>query len=155
MASIAGGVLSATIIDSARTDLRKLLETPEVAGAGKLRSRLQTRLEQLKKQHEWGDLTDAEYLAKRDATRSELAALPDSDRIRAFEANRARVLALPDAIDVASPKRREELCRIVVQRVIVRDRPAGSDRMDAGCKAVLRKTAGVPPRGLGNPPAAY
>ena len=32
------------------------------------------------------------------------------------------MLALPDAIDVASPKRREELCRIVVQRVVVRDR---------------------------------
>lgn len=35
---------------------------------------------------------------------------------------RARVLALPDAIEAASPARREELSRIVVQRVVVRDR---------------------------------
>ena len=67
---------SGTVIDSARTELRKLLETPEIAGAGKMPSRLQTRLEQLKKQHEWGDLTDADYLAKRDATRTEISALP-------------------------------------------------------------------------------
>ena len=113
---------SGTVIDSARTELRKLLETPEIAGAGKMPSRLQTRLEQLKKQHEWGDLADADYLAKRDATRTEISALPDGNRIRAFDSHRAQVLALPDAIDVASPKRREELCRIVVQRVVVRDR---------------------------------
>ena len=30
--------------------------------------------------------------------------------------------ALPDAIEAASPERREELSRIVVQRVVVRDR---------------------------------
>jgi len=67
-------------------------------------------------------LTDEEYLAKRDATRADLAELPDGDRIRAFDAYRARVLALPDAIDAATPERREELCRIVVQRVVVRSR---------------------------------
>jgi hypothetical protein len=55
-----------------------------------------------------------------------LAELPDGDRIRAFDAYRARILALPDAIKAASPERREELCRIVVQRVVVRDR-----RLDA------------------------
>ena len=56
-----------------------------------------TRLEQLKKQHAWGDLTDAEYIAKRGAARADLAELPDGDRIRTFDAYRARVLALPDA----------------------------------------------------------
>ena len=115
-------MLPATVIDAARAQLRRLLETPEVAVAGRQRARLLTRLEQLKKQHAWGDLTDAEYLAQRDATRADLAELPDGDRIRAFDAHRARVLALPDAIAAASPVRREELCRIVVQRVVVRDR---------------------------------
>ena len=33
-----------------------------------------------------------------------------------------RLLALPDAIVAASPKRREELCRIVVEKVVVDDR---------------------------------
>ena len=31
-------------------------------------------------------------------------------------------MALPEAIAVASPARREELCRIVLERVVVRDR---------------------------------
>ncbi len=48
--------------------------------------------------------------------------LPHGDRVRAFDAYRAQVLALPDAIEAASPARREELSRIVVQRVVVRDR---------------------------------
>ena len=115
-------MLPATVIDAARAELRRVLETPEVAVAGRQRARLLTRLEQLKKQHAWGDLTDAEYLTQRDATRADLAELPDGDRIRVFDAYRARVLALPDAIAAASPVRREELCRIVVQRVVVRDR---------------------------------
>lgn len=51
-----------------------------------------------------------------------MASLPDDDRIRSFDAYRARLLALPEAIAVASGARREELCRILVERVVVRDR---------------------------------
>lgn len=126
LATIARGVLPASVIDAARAELRQLLETPEVASAGRQRARLQTRLEQLKKQHAWGDLSDADYQAARDATRSALAELPDGDRIRTFDAYRAKVLELPDAIDAATPARREELSRIVVQRVVVRDRRMAS-----------------------------
>ena len=54
--------------------------------------------------------------------RAALADLADGDRITAFDAYRARILALPEAIAVASPARREELCRIVVEQVVVRDR---------------------------------
>ena len=122
LATIAGGVLPRAVIDAARTELRRRLETPEVAVSGRQRARLLTRLEQIKKQHAWGDLTDAAYQAERDATRAALAELPDGDRILAFDAYRARILALPEAIAVASPARREELCRIVVERVVVRDR---------------------------------
>jgi hypothetical protein len=110
------------VVDAARAELRKVLETPDVATAGRQRSRLLKRLEQLQSQHGWGDLTDQEYLAKRDETRADLAQLPDGDRIRTFDAYRARVLALPEAISAASPARLEELCRIVVERVVVRDR---------------------------------
>jgi DNA invertase Pin-like site-specific DNA recombinase len=122
LASIAGGVLPQAVIDAARTELRRRLETPEVAVAGRQRARLITRLEQLRKQHAWGDLTDAAYQAERDAARAALAELPDGDRILAFDAYRARILALPDAITAASGARREKLCRIVVERVVVRDR---------------------------------
>ena len=79
---------------------------------------------------EWGTITrfadrrSANRLAPaaRDAVRPALAALPDDDRIRSFDAYRVRLLALPEAIAVASPARREELCRILVERVTVRDR---------------------------------
>ena len=69
-----------------------------------------------------GDLSDTAYQAERDAARVALAELPDGDRILAFDSYRARILALPDAIAAASGARREELCRIVVERVVVRDR---------------------------------
>jgi hypothetical protein len=101
-------------------------ETPEVATAGRQCARLQTRLEQLKKQHAWGDLSDGEFQNARDATRSALAELPDGDRIRTFDAYRARVLELPDAIEAASPARREELSRIVVKPLVIRDRRLAS-----------------------------
>jgi DNA invertase Pin-like site-specific DNA recombinase len=122
LAAIAEAVLPGSVIDVARTELRRRLETPEVVTASRQRPRLLNRLEQLKKQHGWGDLTDADYQAQRDAVRASLAALPDDDRIRSFDAYRARLLALPEAIAVASPARREELCRILVERVVVRDR---------------------------------
>ena len=98
------------------------METPGIATAGRTRARLGNRLEQLRKQHSWGDLSDADYISQRDATRAALAELPDGDRIKAFDAYRIRLLALPDAIAAASPARREELCRIVVERVVVNDR---------------------------------
>ena len=69
-----------------------------------------------------GDLSDADYQAQRDAVRTALGALPDDDRIRSFDAYRVRLLALPEAIAVASPARREELCRLLVERVTVLDR---------------------------------
>ncbi len=48
--------------------------------------------------------------------------LPDGDRVIAFDSHRARLLALRDAIAAASPARQEELCRIVVENVVVHDR---------------------------------
>jgi Recombinase zinc beta ribbon domain/Recombinase len=120
--AIAEAVLPASVIEQARTELRHRLQTPKVAQVGRQRARLTKRLEQLQKQHGWGDLGDAEYQAQRDAVRAALRDLPDGDRDTAFDAHRTRILALPEAIAAASPARREELCRIVVDRVVVRDR---------------------------------
>jgi len=122
LSSIAQGVVPDSIVEAARRELRRRTQTPEIATAGKQRARLITRLEQLKKQRGWGDITDDEYRAERDATHAALARLPDGDRVVVFDAHRARILTLPDAIAVASPEKREELCRIVVQRVVVADR---------------------------------
>lgn len=79
-------------------------------------------MDRLKQQHGWGDITDAVYQAQRDETRTALAALPEGDRVAVFDAYRTRILELPEAIEAASPTRREELRRIVLERVVVRDR---------------------------------
>ena len=76
-------MLPQTVIDEARAELRRRLETPGIAMAGRVRARLLTRLEQLQKQHAWGDISDAEYQAQRDADPAALAELPDGDRITA------------------------------------------------------------------------
>jgi DNA invertase Pin-like site-specific DNA recombinase len=121
LTTIAAAVLPDGAIEAARTELRRRLDTPGTAAAGRQRSRLLTRLEQLKKQHGWGDISDREYQTERDAVQAALAQLPDGDRIRTFDAYRARLLALPAAIAVASPARQEELCQIVVEQVVVND----------------------------------
>src|SRR5674476_1160201 len=136
----------------ARTELRRRLEIPEVAVAGRQRARLLTRLEQLKKQHAWGDLTDAAYQTERDAARAALAELPDGDRILAFDAYRARVLALPEAIAVASGSRREELCRIVVERVVVRDRQLESIDWTPPARPFFERQRACPQGALGTRP---
>jgi hypothetical protein len=122
MSTIATAVLPDPVIEEARAELRHRLETPGSTTAGRQRARLTIRLEQLKKQHGWGDISDREYQAERDSIRAALAQLPDEDRIRTFDAYRAKLLALPAAIAAASPARREELCRIVVEQVVVNDR---------------------------------
>jgi hypothetical protein len=121
--TIAEGVLPAEVIRTARTELRRRVQTPDVADLGRQRARLMTRLEKLKKQHGWGDISDEVYQAQRDEVCTALAGLPESDdRIAHFDSYRTRILALPEAIAVASPAHREELCRIVLERVVVRDR---------------------------------
>jgi DNA invertase Pin-like site-specific DNA recombinase len=152
LASIADGVLPQAVIDAARAELRRRLETPEVAVAGRQRARLLTRLEQLRKQHAWGDLTDAAYQAERDAARVALGELPDGDRIVAFDAYRARILALPDAIAVASGARREELCRIVVERVVVRDRQLESIDWTPPARPFFERQRACPQGALGTRP---
>jgi len=122
MSTIFAAVLPEAVIEQARAELRHRLDTPGTAAAGRQRACLLTRLEQLKKQHAWGDNGEREYLAERDAVQAALAQLPDGDRIRTFDAYRARLLALPAAIAAASPARQEELCRIVVEAVVVNDR---------------------------------
>jgi hypothetical protein len=85
LATIAEAVLPGSIIDATRIELRRRLETPEAVSAGRQRTRQLNRLEQLKKQHSWGDLTDTEYQTERDAIRVMLPAnctLPESPRKR-------------------------------------------------------------------------
>jgi DNA invertase Pin-like site-specific DNA recombinase len=119
---IGTAALPPLVVDAAHAELRKRLQTPDVVDVGRQRARLTKRLEQIKKHSLWGDMPDDHYLDERNSIRAELARLPDDDRVRSFDAYRARVLELPEAIAAASPARREELCRIVVERVVIRDR---------------------------------
>ena len=122
LAAMAEGVLPASVVAEARAELGRRLQVPQIAVSARGRARLLTRLVRLKEQHSWGDISSADYQEQRDAVRIALAELPDDDRIRSFDAYRTRLLALPEAIEVATPSRREELARIMVQRVVVRDR---------------------------------
>jgi DNA invertase Pin-like site-specific DNA recombinase len=148
--TIASGLLPAEVLEAARAELRRRLETPELATSGRQRERLLTRLERLKTQHGWGDLSDSEYQEKRNTTRDELAQLPDGDRIRAFDAYRTRILALPDAIAAASPARLEELCRIVIQQVVVADRQLTAIEWVPAARPFFEKQR-VCPQGDSNP----
>jgi hypothetical protein len=139
------------VVQAARRELRRRLETPDVASVGRQRERLTRRLEQLKKQHGWGDLSDDDYVAKRDEAKAVLATLPDGDRIANFDSFRAQVLSLPEAIAVASPARREELCQLVVDRVVVRDRVIERIDWTPAARPFFEKRDRVCPQGDSNP----
>ncbi len=94
MSTIATAVLPDPVIEEARAELRHRLDTPGSATAGRQRARLTIRLEQHKKQHGWGDISDRAYQAERDSIRAALAQLPDEDRIRTFDAYRAKLSGL-------------------------------------------------------------
>ena len=110
LAEVARAILPDSVIEAAKRELRRRLETPEVASVGQRWARLEKRLEQLKNLYAWGDLSDAAYQAERDAVRAQLAELPADDRIASFDAYRTKLLGLAEAIDLASPARLEELC---------------------------------------------
>jgi hypothetical protein len=98
-----------------------------------------------------GRLPDAACQRARDETRAALAELPDGDRVVAFDAHRSRVLELRDAIAVASPARREELCRIVVEQVIVADRHVAEIVWTPPARPFFAKRQRVCPQGDSNP----
>jgi hypothetical protein len=78
--------------------------------------------------------------------------LPDGDRIRAFDAYRTRILALPDAIAAASGARLEELCRIVIQRVVVADRQLRTIEWVPAARPFFEKQRECPQGALGTRP---
>jgi hypothetical protein len=145
--SIADGVLPDSILEGARRELRRRLETPGTVDSGRQRARLAKRLERLQKQHEWGDLSDAGYVRARDVTKAALAGLPDGDRTIAFDIFRARVLDLRDSIAVASPARQEELCRILIEEVAVLDRHVAEITWTPAARPFFEKRQRVCPQG--------
>ena len=68
--------------DRARQLLAERLRVPEHGGQ---RERMNTRLANLRKQHEWGDLTDEQYLSGKREVEAMLAALPTGDKLVLFD----------------------------------------------------------------------
>ncbi len=114
--------LPESVIDNARAELRRRLEVPTDGLIDRKRARFDNRLAQLRKQHEWGDIDDAEYRRKATETRAELAALPAGDKVVAFDRFRMTVESMAASIDRATPEQRAELVRMLVERVTARDR---------------------------------
>ncbi|MDP9367236.1 MAG: zinc ribbon domain-containing protein, partial [Chloroflexota bacterium] len=83
---------------------------------------LEARLERLKRMFEWGDLTEAAYLADRQHLRAELASLTTTTDWTAVLEQAANFLRnLPAAWEAASPEQRNALARIVLQSVEILD----------------------------------
>ena len=106
---------------AAREQLRRRLAAPRERDTDRQRTRLQTRLEQLRKQHEWGDITDAEYRATRADTQRQLALLPDSDKLVLFDRNRRILTTMAANVRAATGAQRTELVGLLVERVVARD----------------------------------
>jgi len=88
--AISRGVLPAEVIEAARDELRQRLQVPHDSLTGRRRERLKQRMEQLRKQHEWADISDEDYRARRAETLEELALLRHcTPRPRAEKVGRA------------------------------------------------------------------
>ena len=119
-------VVPPDVMEEADRELRRRLARPADGTADKERLRLSHRLEALRKQHEWGDLTDKAYRRLAGEARGQLAALPSEDgKIVEFRRlHRVVALSLGDAIAASSthPELLEGLLPLVVDHIETRDR---------------------------------
>lgn len=111
-------VTSATM-DAARDELRRRTAGDADETTSRARTRLEGRLANLRKQHGWGDIDDAEYRRGKAETEAMLASLPDQDKLVAFDRQRAVVIDLADALEVMTPEERKQTVALFVERVTV------------------------------------
>lgn len=119
--AIRAAVLPSRAVEAAREELRARLALPRESLSQRQRARLQTRLERLREQHEWGDITDEVYWKKRTESRRELAGLPDRDKLTVFDRNRGVMASMAENIDAATPAQLTELIALLVESVIASD----------------------------------
>jgi DNA invertase Pin-like site-specific DNA recombinase len=115
--AISKAVLPADVIETAREELRQRLQVPQDSLTARQRARLKQRLEQLRKQHEWADISDEDYRARRADTLEELAMLPDSDKLVAFDRNRKIMTSMAANVNASTPAKHAELVQMLVERV--------------------------------------
>ena len=120
--AIESAVLPQKVIDAARTELRQRLSVPVSGIVDRKRRRLEGRLIKLRDLYEWGDLAESEYRTRVAETREALELLPSEDRVILFDRNRRVLTSMAENIAAASPIQRSELVRLLVERVVARDR---------------------------------
>lgn len=108
--------LPASVVAMAREELLRRLSAPSGDELGaRHRARLEQRMANLRKQHAWGDIDDAEYRRERAETERMLAELPPADgKVIAFDRARAEVLAMADALDAMTDDERKQAVRLFV-----------------------------------------
>jgi hypothetical protein len=84
------------------------------------RHRLQVRLENLREQHEWGDLADDAYRAARSDVERQLILLPDADKIVSLDQRREVLVSMAENFEHATPEQLRELVELLNERVVIR-----------------------------------
>ena len=79
-------------ITEAREELRRRLRAPMPGVSDRDRTRLRQRIENLRKQHEWGDITDTEYRAGRSDAEAQLV-----ERVETSDRRVRRIVWTPPA----------------------------------------------------------
>ncbi len=124
--------------EEARELLRKRLALPSRGLADESRAKIEKRIRNLKQLFEWDEIDEAEYLAKVNAARAELALLPDHDKMRSFDEVAQLVASLPASLDAATPDQAKQLIAMVVEEVTTMDRVVDEIRLRPQGDAVLR-----------------
>jgi len=135
-------ILTQRTLERAEAEAQSRITSPVTSLAAKQRERLEKSLVAVKRQHEWGDLTDPEYRRLVTEKRAELARLPDPDRVIAFRDTRRVVANMADLIADGGPLAHQRLVRIAVERVTATERRVSKVLLSP----VLRSALMVRPR---------
>ncbi len=80
-------------------------------------------MEQVRKQNEWGDLSDAEYRRLRSEVEADLLAIPgDTEKVVLFDRHRMVIQSLGDELAAATPEAIQQVVTLLVDRVETADR---------------------------------
>jgi DNA invertase Pin-like site-specific DNA recombinase len=125
--AVLSGLMTAALppdaIEAVAAELRRRLESPTPGTSDRERQRLRTRMEQLRKQNEWGDLSDTEYRRLRAEVEADLLAIPgEADKVIMFDRHRLVVQSLGDELAAATPEAIQQVVALLVERVETRDR---------------------------------
>jgi hypothetical protein len=121
----------------ARDELRRRLRRPNTST--QQRARLLARRENLRRQHEWGDITDDAWREAKAEIEASLAALPDDDKLVLFDQQREVLLSMAENIERATPDQLQRLLAKLVERIDVGDGQGVAGRVDAASLPVLRR----------------